>query len=232
MSIKNWAKLPSSWIEDRGLCAFRWTTKEPDAGGASEVAALMVLLVIAHRADSDTGVARLTYNDLQTATGISRTKIADGLNLLAKRGIISREPKGRSTIGLVNYGEGHRWAAVPAKPLYDRAGAIMAFEDFHLRKQAELNALKIYLAIAARRDTEQNIAWLTYEKMGSYAGLRPQLIKSALGVLNINGLITVDSVPRTNAEYGVATGYRLRHLSSRRHAGTTGRASLSETQEF
>ncbi|WBU58816.1 hypothetical protein [Paracoccus sediminicola] len=229
--MKNWAKLPSTWIEDGGLRAFRWTTKEPGAG-ASEVAALMALLAIAHHAATDTGIARLTYDGLETATGISRTKIADGLDLLAKRGIVQREPDGRSTLGLANYGEGHRWAAVPAKPLYDGVGAIMAFEDFHLRKRAELDALKLYFAIAARRDTEQNIAWLTYDKMRSYAGLRPHRIKAALGVLNINGLITVDIVPRAHAEHGVATGYRLRHLFPRRHAGTTGRASLGETTGF
>lgn len=226
MNMRGWVKLPSSWIEEGGLHAFRWSMKEPGAG-ASEVAALMVLLAIAHRADLTTGVARITYSDLATATGISRTKISDGLDILEARGIIIRSVEGRSTVALANYGY-NKWAQVPAKPLYDVTGAIMAFEDFHLRKRAELDALKIYLAIAARRDTKQNIAWMTYNKIHTYAGVGLGHIKPALGVLNINHLITVDTKLRTDGEKGVVNGYRLRHIESRLHAGTTGRAFFEE----
>lgn len=227
MNMRKWIKLPSTWIENGGLRAFRWTTKEPGAG-ASETAALMVLMAIAHRSDLDTGVARLTYGDLVAATGISRTKIADGLDILAARDIVKRKVAGRSTFGLTNYGKGHPWAAIPAKPLYDGNGAIMGLEDFHLRHPAELDALKIYFTIAARRDTEKNVAWVTYDKMQSYAGVRSGQIKKALGVLNINGLISVDTLPRAGGESGVVFGYRLRHLLPHLHAGTTGRRQLGD----
>ena len=227
MNMRRWVKLPSEWIEDGGLHAFRWSMKEPGVG-ASEAAALMVLLAIAHRADLGTGVARITYGELVAATGISRSKIADGLDILEARGVIVRCVAGRSTFALTSYGPGDRWAQVPAKPLYDSTGAIMAFEDFHLRKRAELDALKIYLAIAARRDTQQNIAWMTYEKIRTYAGVEYGYIKPALGLRNINHLITVDTKLRADGEHGVVNGYRLRHIDSRQHAGTTGRALLGE----
>lgn len=225
MNMLRWVKLPSKWIEDGGLHAFRWSMKEPGAG-ASEVAALMVLLAIAHRADLWTGVARITYSELVAATGISRSKIADGLDILEKRAVIIRGVAGRSTFALTNYGADNRWAQIPAKPLYDGTGAITALEDFHLRKRTELDALKIYLAIAARRDTDQNIAWMTYEKIRAYADVGYGYIKPALGVLNINHLITVDTKLRAGEEHGVVNGYRLRHIESYKHAGTIGRTSL------
>lgn len=230
MNMREWVKLPSSWIEEGGLSAFRWSRKEPGTG-ASEAAALMVLLAIAHRSDLATGVARITYSELAAATGISRTKISDGLDILEARGIIVRNVEGRSTVALANYGY-DGWAQVPAKPLYGGTGAITAFEDFHLRKRAELDALKIYLAIAARRDTNQNIAWMTYDKIRTYCGVGLGHIKPALGVLNINGLIVVDTMPRAGGDKGVVSGYRLRHIEPRFHAGTTGRAFLQERVDF
>lgn len=45
------------------------------------------------------------------------------------------------------------------------------FEDFHLRKVAELDAMKIYLALAARRDASKNVTRITYNQMSDYAGV-------------------------------------------------------------
>lgn len=219
MNMRKWVKLPSAWLEDGGLAAFKWR-----AGvGASETAALMVLIAVAHRADLNEGLARTTYDELTTATGISRTKVSDALDVLAARNLVIREPDGRSTYQLANYGEGHVWAALPAKPLYDRDGAIPMFEDFHLRKAAELDALKIYLTLAARRDASANVTRITYDQINAYAGVHLGRIKRALGILNINGLITVESYERMDGKPGAAHGYRLSHLFPSRHAGTTGR---------
>lgn len=228
MNMRKWVKLPSEWMENGGLSMFKWHAET----GASETAALMVLMAIAHRADLDDGIARITYNDLTAATSISRTKVADGLEILEKRGLVIREPDGRSTYQLTNYGESNVWAALPAKPLYDRSWAIPMFNDFHLRKAAELDAVKIYLAFAARRDTAQNVTRITYDQIGKYAGVHIGKIKPALGVLNINGLITVESYERADGLPGAAHGYRLSHLFPSRHAGSTGRASRLARHDF
>lgn len=228
MNMRQWVKLPSAWMEEGGLARFKWRAET----GASETAALMVLMAIAHRADLADGLARTTYDELTTATGISRTKVADGLDVLEARNLVIREPDGRSTYQLANYGEGHVWAALPAKPLYARNGAMPMFDDFHLRKAAELDALKIYLAFAARRDTSQNVTRITYDQISGYAGVHLGKIKKALGVLNINGLITVESYERADGQPGAAHGYRLSHLFPSRHAGSTGRASRLSRHDF
>ncbi|MCF7701497.1 hypothetical protein GLR48_19675 [Loktanella sp. M215] len=185
----------------------------------------MVLMAIAHRADLEEGIARATYNDLFAATGVSRTKIADGLEILAARNLVIREANGRSTFQLTNYGKGRPWAALPAKPLYDGNGAMPMFEDFYLRKVAELDAVKIYLALAARRDTKQNVTRITYDQISDYAGVPIKRIKRALGILNINGLVTVESYERMDRLPGASHGYRLSHLFPKFHAGTTGRTT-------
>lgn len=228
MNMRKWVKLPSAWMEDGGLSKFKWRAET----GASETAALMVLIAVAHRANLDDGIARTTYDELTTATGISRTKVSDGLDVLETRKLVIREPEGRSTYQLANYGEGHVWAALPAKSLYDRSGAIPMFQDFHLRKAAELDAVKIYLAFAARRDTAQNVTRITYDQISKYAGVHLGKIKPALGVLNINGLITVESYERADGLPGAAHGYRLSHLFPSRHAGSTGRASRLDRYDF
>lgn len=74
-----------------------------DGAGADNAAALMVLIVIAHHTDLETGIAILTYDALETATGLSRSKVSNGLDILAKAEIVIRSPKGRSTFALTEY---------------------------------------------------------------------------------------------------------------------------------
>jgi len=77
-----WVKLPNAWIEDNGLCDFRWGRGE----GPNNIAALMVLTAISHHIDAVTGIARLTYDELCEMTSLSRAtvsvpRIFDGLVL-------------------------------------------------------------------------------------------------------------------------------------------------------
>jgi hypothetical protein len=213
-----WARLPSAWIEMRGLLAFRWRDD-----GANGLAALMALLVIAHHADRETGIARLTWDDIALCTGVSRAKLAAGLSLLETHQLVQREPAGRSTFGLTNFGAGHVWAKVPAKPLYSESG-LRAFQGFTLRNRAELDAMKLYVLFAARRDVQQNITLLSYPVIEDYCGVSHHNIKAALSLLIVQGLVAVDSRPSQINEHGIANGYRLAFLQARQHTGTTARA--------
>jgi hypothetical protein len=212
-----WTRLPSAWIESRGLLNFHW---KPN--GADHLAALMALLVIAHHANKDTGIARLTWNDLGQCTGVSRAKLAAGLSSLESRRLVEREPNGRSTFLLRDFGDGHVWAKLPAKPLYSDSG-VRAFAKFTLRTRTELDALKLYLLFAARRDVKQNITMLSYPMIEEYSGVQHHNIKPALSLLIVQGLIIVDSRPSETNQYGIANGYRLASLQAYQHPGTTGR---------
>jgi hypothetical protein len=67
MPLQQWVKLPTAWIQSHGLRAFRWAGVDR----SDNTAALMLLLPIAHHADSQTAIARLTYDKLGEATGPS-----------------------------------------------------------------------------------------------------------------------------------------------------------------
>ena len=222
MNRRPWVKLPARWIEDGGLKQFQWGKQ----GGSTQTAALMVLMTIAHHGSLHEGLAQLTYDQLTWATHLSRTKVADGLDVLEQRNLVLRAPAGRSSYQLVDYEAKRGWAMIPAQKLYSADG-IRAFADFHLRKRSELDALKAYLAFAARRDRKFNRAHITYEQLSDYAGIPEARIKTALSLLIHAELIVVDQKEREPGEFGMSHAYRLRYLLSGTHQGTTGRAEAA-----
>jgi DNA-binding transcriptional ArsR family regulator len=217
---QSWIKLPSQWIEKSGLKDFRWARGE----GADNLAALMALTVISHHIDAGSGVARLTYDALCNMASLSRAKLSSGLGILAERGLIEREPEGRSTYLLANYNPEIGWAKFPAAGLY-RHGTVAAFTEFRLRLPAELEALKLYFLFASRRNRYTNMANITYDTIEEYSGVARNNIKRALSVLAANGLVHVEHVSSGTYEDGIANAYRLAHLDTRHHMGTNGRGA-------
>jgi hypothetical protein len=213
-----WVKLPSRWIEERGLRDFRWTRGE----GANNLAGLMSLAVIAHHADADTGVARLTYDDVSAIASLSRAKLSAGLSLLAERNLVEPGPGGRSHYRLVGYQPASGWAKFPAAALYSN-GVVAMFASFHLRLRSELDALKLYFLLASRRDRNTGLTRISYDKIEEYAGIPRPGIVNARSVLAAHGLVRIEFMPSTVSEKGVASAYRLAYLDSYRHMGTIGR---------
>ena len=216
--LRPWIKLPNRWIEARGLRDFRWAHGQ----GANNLAALMSLVVLSHHADAESGLARLTYDELCWATALSRAKLSAGLGVLAEHRLIGREAGGRSTYQLSDYDPAQGWAKFPARGLY-RDGTVAAFDEFRLRLPAELDALKLYFLFASRRDRETNMAKISYETIEDYSGVGRNAIRRALSVVAANGLIHVEHIPSAVSDYGFAYAYRLAHLDPYRHMGTLGR---------
>ncbi len=218
MAMQSWVRLPVGWIEQNGLTKLTWGA---DGLGSDNAAALMVLMAIAHHADTDTGIASITYDRLEAATGLSRSKVSNGLDVLAKLGVIVRSPTGRSTYLLVDYDE-MPWGRMPAKRMY-KGAEIVAFREFKLRAQVELNALKLYYLITARRDWSTNIASISWDKIVEYTGIRRERLKSAISFLVANEMIQTEQFRTNKSPTGVFTGYRLVGIDPYRHLGTTGR---------
>ena len=222
MALRDWVRLPSKWIAEGGLKPLRWGGD--GAHGADNTAALMALTVIAHHADDESGLSVLTYDQLCTMTGLSRAKIADGLDVLEKIGVIERAPKGRSTYKLAGYDPKAGWCKLPARRLYI-AGRVVAFDDFKLRSATELHALKLYMLFAARRGADTNLANISYDKIHDYSGIDRNRIKAALSFLIASGLIHIEHVPSEANDRGIANAYRLAFLEPRVHMGTRGRGA-------
>lgn len=213
-----WSMLPSEWINDGGLTHFRWEGQV----GSDNLAALMVLAPIVHYTDRETGIARLTYDQLELATSLSRSKISAGIRILENRGLIEREAEGRSTFRLCDLDPSFGWAKFPARGLY-RDGRIGFFDELNLRKRVELDALKLWYFFVARRDDSVNLAKVTYDQIADLTGITRSRIKSGVSLLAANSMIHVEHIPSRQSEYGIANAYRLPQVHGSRHMGTVGR---------
>lgn len=224
--LQEWVALPSKWIEDGGLKSFRWTN-----GGASNITALMALIAITHRTDPATGSCRMTYDDLCLTTGVSRASLSKGLTVLEQQGIIKRWGNGRSTYENLNFDMTTGWCKLPAKRLYqDRE--IVAFREFRLRRKVELNALKLYLLFASRRDRQTNLAIISYDKITEYTGIQRPDIKSAVSFLASLSLVYVEHLQSRTSEYGISNAYRLSGLNNHTHMGNIGRRIYNDPDAF
>ena len=221
MNMDQWIRLPTGWIRENRLTELKWHEQGSDA-----TSALMALTAIAHHAESDSGVAYATYDVMQDATGISRSKLSAGLGLLRQLEVISCDGLSRSRYRLIGYSPAGGWAMFPAGPMYRTFGVIEAFRDFKLRQRAELDALKIYFLLIALRDRHSNLAHISYPKIEERSGVRTNFIKPALSLLSVIRLAYVEPQPRGPGEIGFSNAYRIANVESRKHAGTNLRAAL------
>jgi len=219
MKKDNWVRLPTHWIHDRELTRFRW-----GSGGGDETAALMTLIALVHGADQETGVSNRTYDELCTATGISRAKVSSGLKLLLGRDIVATGEK-RGHYELVGFEPTQGYCMLPVARLYS-GGEIQPFKEFYLRKKAELNALKLYLLFACHRSRQTNMAHIGFDKIEAYTGVRGNDIKAATSMLAALSMVYIERLPSSESEAGVHNAYRLVGLEPKRHMGTTGRRMM------
>lgn len=221
MGNREWVRLPSNWINEGGLKSLSWKN---GGTGADHIAALMALTVIAHSADSESGVARITYDRFCQATHLSRAKVSKGLDALERINVIEREPRdARSFYKLANYNAADGWAKFPFKSMYS-FGTIAAFTDFQLRRVAELDALKLFFLMVARRDRQTNIANIGYEKIEEYTNIRRVRIKTAISFLASRSLVYVERLPSMVSPDGVSNAYRVVGVEGFKHMGTQGRS--------
>jgi hypothetical protein len=219
MALQKWVRLPSGWILHHGLKQLKW---ESNGRGSDNTASLMALVAIAHHADEESGIARLTYDALCNAIGLSRAKLSNGLDVLEHIGVITRKSDGRSSYKLLNFDpKNDRWGKLPAKCMYS-AGRIFAFDDFRLRTATELNALKLFLLFVAQRDTTTNMANISFDKIEIYTGIDRPKIKAATSLLAALSMIYVEHIPSNSSTY-FSNAYRVVGVDPYNNMGTTGR---------
>jgi RIO-like serine/threonine protein kinase len=220
MAIRpEWVRLPSEWIRARNLTAMKWKS---GGNGSDNTAALMTLVAIAHTAD-ESGVAHATYDQLCAATGLSRAKLSNGLEVLNDLKVIERRTNGRSTYRLANYSIEKGWAKLPAKSMY-AGGCIAAFGELELRRAVELNAMKLFFLFVAQRGRDTNFANIGYDKIQEYTGVERAKIKSAISLLASLSLIHVEHIHSKVNDHGTANAYRIVGVEPNVHMGTKGRS--------
>ena len=217
-TFTDWVRLPTGWIRGGGLCELRWGR---GGQGSNITAGLMALAATAHRAEQQSGIAHATYDQLCSATSLSRSKLSSGLDVLCDFNILQRADA-RSTYQLVGFDPQLGWGKIPARSMY-RSNRIVAFNDFSLRKIPELDALKLFLLFIAFRSRESNRAHISYEKIQQYTGIEGSRIKTGCSLLVTQSLIQVEYVPKPGNEPGGANAYRIVGIDPYNHLGTRGR---------
>lgn len=226
MPRRDWVRCPTDWVrEKRGLREFTFIGD----GGAHHTAALMCLTAILHAADQDSGIARLTYDQLEQITGRCGTLIAEGLRVLSEQGLIRPAGK-RSTYALRGFAPAG-WGKFPFKSLY-KGDTIDFFDDCRLRSRTELDALKLLFLFVALRSEDTNLAKVSYDKINDYTGISRENIKRGTSLLATHGIVFTEHAASEVNEYGVANVYRIRGIDSRRHRGTRGRRHLTDISEY
>lgn len=184
-----WSKLPSRWIHERQLCAFR-PAGGTAAGGRSTAgtaaAALKLQMALAMfasfrplPADDAAGFARLSFSELEQLCDISRRSVARGLALLEQHGLITTHAIGNAHRYLLSQFELPGWAKLPRAHLLDEH----RFRGLGLRGAAALNALKLYLALVAFRPNQARQVLLSYDRIEHYTGIPRPRIRHAIDVL-------------------------------------------------
>ena len=191
-----WAKFPTRWILQRKLNLISWRAYKSDG-----TAALLVLIALAVKRnrdqvervpEGDASMVKATYDEIQDLIGISRAKVAHGLDLLARLRIIERVEDKRSYYRIIGLNEPGRWAKLPQELMMDQPGRISAFDPFTLRSKSEFDALKLYLLMVAFRNTRTGFAHIGYEKISEYTGVGTRYLRKAKSHLISLGLIHVD----------------------------------------
>ena len=219
MVTQQWVRLPSAWIRQGHLKSLRWGNS---GTGSDNVAALMALAAIAHHADQETGIARITYDEVCEATSLSRAKLSNGLDVLEGVHVVERTFAGRSSYKLAGFNPRSDWAKFPAKSMY-AARRIAAFDNFRLRQRSELDALKLFLLFVAFRDNSTNLANISFLKIEEYTGIERARIKAATSLLASFEMTYIERTRSSANDYGVANAYRVVGVEPYVHMGTRGR---------
>ncbi|MEX1668378.1 helix-turn-helix domain-containing protein [Zhongshania guokunii] len=217
-----WVRMPSWWMKgDEGLSLADFSPRDK---GAS-IAALMLYIMLCTRAvqkrteEFQVGTARVTYDDIADATGLSRAMIRKAVTKLEANGMIRVKSYRKQNIYEIVSHDVSPWAKLPKKHLYgiSKEGQIGVFvRDFHLRAKNELNALKLYCVLLAFRDNDSNVVFIGYEAISEYTGIVRNEIRSAISFLVTHDLIHLDKVVKNGVHR--ANRYEIRGVSHI-HAG-------------
>jgi len=240
--MQSWVRMPSRWLRQKEADLILPKMVWVGDGKAAQISALMIYIVMVHHARRldqldredvingdelpyQNGEVNLSYSDMQKITDLSRTMVSAGIKILVGYGLIQRLPEskglGKKARYIVDDFDGaFGWAKLPMRKLY-RSGVITAFGDFNLRKRTELDALKIYLIIVAFRDRNANETRISFDKISDYTGVTRNYIKAALSFLVVQNLIQVDKHLNEGSELMNHNVYRVRHIESTIHAGTS-----------
>ena len=189
--VRDWVKFPSWWLPKLENLQYK-----NDMYGTSngKIAALMIYIAILIESSKDEkfDAIKISYSTILTYTGISRSSIKKGLNVLERLNVIKidKSHKHNSYTLIDPNGFSKKWFKFPANSLLNKEqNRIVAFNNFTLRTKTELPALKILLYIGSVRDNTELHSNASYNTLTRKLGISRNDIPKALSLLYINELL-------------------------------------------
>jgi hypothetical protein len=134
------------------------------------------------------GCAAISYSTFEDIAGGSRTLIHRGLRVLESVGLIETDTSTKTHVYRLQRYTDPGFAQLPKLHiLRGEHGSRIA--DLSLRLTTTLNGLKLYLLLAAFRDTQKNKTLISYDNIEAYTGIRRKHIRAAIQTLLEYGLI-------------------------------------------
>jgi len=186
-----WAKMPSSWIiQDRGLANFSIRDVGSNAQALKNYMTIALMANFNPNKDfPEAGCAAISYSMFEEIAGGSRTLIGRGLRVLEGAGLIETDTSTKTHVYQLQRYADPGFAQLPKLHiLRGKPGSRIA--DLPLRLTTTLNGLRLYLLLAAFRDTTTNKTLISYDKIEEYAKIRRKHIHPAIQTLIEYGLIS------------------------------------------
>ena len=185
---KFWDKFPSWWLPK--LKELQYKNDEYGTSNG-KIAALMIYIAILIESSKNEcfDQIKISYTDISTYLGISRSSIKKGLDVLKKLEVIKVDNSNKHNLyTLVDpYKFARKWFKFPASNLLNKEqDRVVAFNNFTLRTKTELHALKILLYIGSVRDNDKLSSIVSYDNLSENLGISRNDISKALSLLYIN----------------------------------------------
>lgn len=193
-----WSKMPCSWQinpENQRVIRCAASTQPGEV-----IAALKLYIALCLKANYNkkeglpsTGCVKANLTQLGKLVGMSRPMIIRGINMLERWGVIEKLGGRPAIYHIRDYESAPYWTKLPKQYLYggydrDKVSAILALPN---RLRSTVDALQLYLYLAAVRDRFTEKAKVTYPKIYSVLHLDRNQISHAISNLTGSGLITV-----------------------------------------
>ncbi|MDR7380445.1 hypothetical protein J2X19_005152 [Rhodoferax ferrireducens] len=190
---KYWYKVPSITVVE-ALKKMTWS-RTADQSAAGEIAALMVYVALIFSSEIDDGppeqghhMAAASYDDLQTATSLSRKLVANGVSRLVELKLIIPEGSHQKRRYRIAWNGGTGWFKLPCQAIV-REQKILPFAHFTLRTKHELHAMKLHLYLASCRSNDAQFSMASYETIYEKIGIPERDIRKAISLLVATGLL-------------------------------------------
>ncbi len=193
-----WSPLPTRWILEGGLRAFR----EDLACAGRSTAALKLLAVIAIAADSERFMApdrmfaaQITHDELNTLAGLSRPLAVAAKKFLSARGLVETDQDastGRTIYVLQGLGSTFGSIHHAGAPARESAVGIAGLRKLSCRQASSLRAMKVYMLLSALRRGEVDSVVTSRAEIVDLTGLREAHVESSLAELKKRKMITMD----------------------------------------